>query len=97
VALTGLSRGATDADVQRDVVQHGLQNLAIGHERENRMSEAYAVTGIPAAAVVRDGLVVWRGHPAQLDDPTMTRLLGAAPSTTPCAPAKPFLKRGFGK
>jgi thiol-disulfide isomerase/thioredoxin len=97
VALTALTRGATDADVQRDVVTHKLHGLAVGHEREGRMSEAYAVTGIPAAAVVRDGVVVWRGHPAQLDDAAMARLTGGAASATPCAPAEGFMKKGFGK
>jgi hypothetical protein len=38
------------------------------------MSNAYAVTGIPAAAVVKGGKVVWRGHPAQLTDEVLTKL-----------------------
>jgi thiol-disulfide isomerase/thioredoxin len=32
------------------------------------MAQHFAVQGIPAAAVVKDGKIVWRGHPAQLDD-----------------------------
>jgi thiol-disulfide isomerase/thioredoxin len=91
VLLTKRTRGVTDADVQRDIVTHGLFGLAVGHEREGAMSTAYAVTGIPAAAVVKDGRVLWRGHPAELDDVRMEGWLGAPPSEAPCAPA-----RGFG-
>lgn len=90
VALTKLSQGATDADVQRDIVTHGLLGIAVGHERDGAMSEAYGVTGIPAAAVVKDGFVVWRGHPAQLDDAMVTRLTGATPSTVPCSTPRAF-------
>ncbi len=90
VALTKLTQGATDADVQRDSVTHGLFGLAVGHERNGATSEAYGVTGIPAAAVVRGGIVVWRGHPAQLDDATLARITGATASTAPCAPAATF-------
>ena len=95
VALTKLTQGATDADVQRDIVTHGLLGIAVGHERasgtsEGTTSEAYGVTGIPAAAIVKNGTVVWRGHPAQLDDATLTRLTGATASTAPCAPSTTF-------
>lgn len=95
VALTKLTQGATDADVQRDIVQHGLLGIAVGHERatatsEGTTSDAYRVTGIPAAAVIKDGTVLWRGHPAQLDDAALAKLTGATASTAPCAPASTF-------
>jgi hypothetical protein len=32
------------------------------------MSDYFAVSGIPAAAVIKDGKVVWRGHPGRLTD-----------------------------
>jgi hypothetical protein len=32
------------------------------------------VTGIPAAAVVKGGKVIWRGHPAQLTDDVLGKL-----------------------
>ena len=32
------------------------------------MSQHFNVSGIPAAAVVKDGKIVWRGHPARLTD-----------------------------
>ena len=39
------------------------------------MSSSFAVTGIPAAALVKDGKVVWRGHPARLDDALLDKLM----------------------
>ena len=32
------------------------------------MSQQFNVSGIPAAAVVKDGVIIWRGHPARLSD-----------------------------
>jgi thioredoxin-like negative regulator of GroEL len=32
------------------------------------LSRYFNVSGIPAAAVIKDGKVVWRGHPAQLKE-----------------------------
>ncbi len=90
VLLTKRTRGVTDADVQRDIVTHGLFGLAVGHERDGAMSTAYAVTGIPAAAVVKQGQVVWRGHPAELDDTAMGAWLGASPSDAPCPSPRAF-------
>jgi hypothetical protein len=35
----------------------------------------FNVSGIPAAAVVKDGVVVWRGHPARLNNDILTGML----------------------
>ena len=32
------------------------------------LSEYYGVRGVPAAAVVKGGKVVWRGHPSRIND-----------------------------
>jgi hypothetical protein len=32
------------------------------------ISEYYGVRGVPAAAVVKGGKVVWRGHPSRIND-----------------------------
>ena len=37
-------------------------------KEDGKIAQHFAVQGIPAAAVVKDGKIVWRGHPAQLDD-----------------------------
>ena len=35
---------------------------------DGSLSQYFNVGGIPAAAVVKDGKVVWRGHPARLSE-----------------------------
>lgn len=67
VALTRLTRDATAEAVRAFAQLHGL-TLPIGHEDNGAMAEAYQVVGIPAAAIVKDGVIVWRGHPARLTE-----------------------------
>jgi thiol-disulfide isomerase/thioredoxin len=44
-------------------------NMTYPLAKENgSLANRFGVQGIPAAAVVKDGKIVWRGHPAQLDD-----------------------------
>lgn len=74
VALTKVTKSATDEKVQAFIKEHKLEGIPMGKEAEGAMSTAYAVTGIPAAAVVKGGKVVWRGHPAQLTDEVLTKL-----------------------
>lgn len=74
IALTKVTRTSTDDSVKAFIKANGLTDIAIGREKDGAMSAAYAVEGIPAAAVVRDGKVIWRGHPAMLTDERVTRL-----------------------
>jgi thiol-disulfide isomerase/thioredoxin len=74
IALTRVTKSSTDEAVRAFIAANGLQDIPVGKELDGSMSLAYAVTGIPAAAVVKGGKVIWRGHPAQLDDATMERL-----------------------
>ncbi|MGD8375231.1 MAG: TlpA disulfide reductase family protein [Acidobacteriota bacterium] len=66
LALTRQTRGATDESVESFIAEHGLQ-FPVAKET-GALSAHFAVSGIPAAAVVKDGKVVWRGHPARLSD-----------------------------
>lgn len=66
VGLTKQSKGTSDEDVQAFIDEHKI-TYPIGKE-DGSASNAYAVSGIPAAAVVKDGVVVWRGHPGSLSD-----------------------------
>jgi hypothetical protein len=45
-------------------------------EKDASMSTGFNVTGIPAAALVKEGKVIWRGHPGRLDDATIDKLIG---------------------
>jgi thiol-disulfide isomerase/thioredoxin len=74
IALTKVTKSSTDEKVQAFIKENKLEGIPMGKEAEGAMSNAYAVTGIPAAAVVKDGKVVWRGHPAQLTDEVLTKL-----------------------
>lgn len=73
VGLTRLTRDATEEDVRALIAEHDL-TFPIGRE-DGAYSEALGVQGIPAAALVRDGEVVWRGHPAKLENATFEALL----------------------
>jgi thiol-disulfide isomerase/thioredoxin len=66
VVLTQLTKSATKDNMKAFIAENHL-TYPVGHEG-GATSEAFAVTGIPAAAVIKDGVVVWRGHPAKLTD-----------------------------
>lgn len=75
IALTKVTKSSTDEIVDQFVKDNKL-NFPVGKEPEGGpMSQAYAVTGIPAAALVKDGKVIWRGHPARLTDDVLDKLL----------------------
>ncbi|MCB9682592.1 MAG: TlpA family protein disulfide reductase [Alphaproteobacteria bacterium] len=86
VGITRMSRGVTEADVIGFAGASGV-GFALGYDADGDLSEAYGVQGIPSAAIVRDGVVVWRGHPQLLDADRLQRVL-AAPRT-PSADALP--------
>jgi thiol-disulfide isomerase/thioredoxin len=73
VALTKLTRGATDEKVQA-MIQEGGLDFPIAKET-GALSEYFNISGIPAAAVVKDGRVIWRGHPANLSDAVLKGML----------------------
>jgi len=66
VGLTKQSRDTSDEAVIEFIAENSL-TYAMGRET-GEISSAYAVSGIPAAALVKDGTVLWRGHPGQLSD-----------------------------
>jgi alkyl hydroperoxide reductase subunit AhpC len=77
VAMTKVTKSATDEKVVEFLKENKVK-FPVGKEKDGSMSKAYAVSGIPAAALVKDGKVIWRGHPARLDDATVDKLLGGA-------------------
>lgn len=74
VAMTKVTKSATDEKVV-EFLKESKAKYPVGKEKDGSMSKAYAVSGIPAAALVKDGKVIWRGHPARLDDETIDKLL----------------------
>lgn len=67
VGLTKQTRGITDDQVTAFIKENNVA-YPIAKEQGEAMSEHYGVRGIPAAAVVKDGKIVWRGHPARVTD-----------------------------
>jgi len=77
VGLTKLTKSSTEEGVMEFIKENKLEGVPMGKEQGSAMSDAFAVTGIPAAAVVQGGKVVWRGHPAQLTDDVLGKLTGS--------------------
>lgn len=66
LGLTKVTKSATDEKVEAFCAANGLSFPVL---KESGQASAYFnVSGIPAAAVIRDGKVVWRGHPARLNE-----------------------------
>ena len=66
VGVTKITKSATE-----DGVASFITDNQVGYpvaKEDGSLSQHFAVSGIPAAAVVKDGKVVWRGHPATLSD-----------------------------
>ena len=66
VGLTRVSKSSTEESAKAMLADQDI-GFVIGKEN-GRVSEAYAVAGIPAAVVIQGGKVVWRGHPNKITD-----------------------------
>lgn len=74
VGLTKVTRSATDEAVEAFIKEKNI-SYPIGKEKGGNLSGHYNVSGVPAAAIVKDGKIVWRGHPARIDDVLLDKLL----------------------
>ena len=75
VGLTKETKGATEEQVKAFVKEHSV-TYPIAKEAGQETSEYYGVKGIPAAIVIKDGKVVWRGHPARITDAMLDKFVG---------------------
>ena len=66
IGLTRINRSATEEAVQ-DLIDQNQIKYPIAKE-DGSVANYFAVSGIPAAAVVKNGKVVWRGHPRHISD-----------------------------
>ena len=66
LGLTKITRSATDEKVVAFISENKIQ-YPIAKEN-GELSAYFNVSGIPAAAVLKNGKVIWRGHPAQIDE-----------------------------
>ena len=66
IGVTKITKSSTDEKVRELLLSSNVTfPIAKGN---GALSEHMNVSGIPAAAVVKDGVVIWRGHPARLDE-----------------------------
>ena len=66
VGLTKLSKSSTEEKLT-DFINEKQVQYPIAKE-DGSISKYFNVSGVPAAAVIRNGEVVWRGHPARLGE-----------------------------
>lgn len=71
LALTRLSRDTPIKEVRQLLKSSGARFPVAVETGE--IAARFGVEGIPAAAVVQDGVIVWRGHPQQLGDEALDR------------------------
>lgn len=74
IGLTKVTKSATDEAVETFIKEKGIK-FPMAKETGGTMSQAYSVSGIPAAAIVKDGKVAWRGHPARLTDDMLEKII----------------------
>ena len=81
IGLTKVSKRSTEESAKAMLADQDI-GFVIGKEN-GRVSDAYAVSGIPAAVVIQDGKVIWRGHPNKIGDVAIERWLGIQPPPQP--------------
>lgn len=69
IGLTKQSKNITDTQVT-DFMASANVTYPVAKEAAGATSPSkyYGVSGVPAAAVLKDGKVVWRGHPGRITD-----------------------------
>ena len=73
VGLTKINKSATPEKVSEFIKE---QSITYPIAKENgSLSKYFKVQGIPAAALINSGKIVWRGHPARLPDQLLKKYL----------------------
>ncbi len=73
VGFTQISKTATEEKVEAFISESKVSYPIA--KTQSKTNSYFNVSGIPAAAVVKDGKIVWRGHPAQLNSDKLRRWL----------------------
>ncbi len=66
IGVTRLTKSSTDQAVQDFLAQVKVDYPMA--KVDGSLAKYFSIGGIPAAAVVKDGKVVWRGHPVRISD-----------------------------
>lgn len=70
----GQARGDNPEEAMKTYIKNAKVNLPIAKDAGS-VNDLFNVKGLPAAAIVKDGKVVWRGNPMTLTDSTLQSLL----------------------
>jgi thiol-disulfide isomerase/thioredoxin len=73
VGLTRLTKNATEEQALTFIKDRGVTYPTAKETGE--LSAYFNVSGIPAAAILKDGKVVWRGNPSRIDDAMIAKYL----------------------
>ncbi|MCP3981280.1 MAG: TlpA family protein disulfide reductase [bacterium] len=73
VALTKINKSATEEKVLAFMTEKSVSYPAA--KENGDLSRHFNVSGIPAAAMVKDGKVIWRGHPARLSEQAVRAMM----------------------
>jgi thiol-disulfide isomerase/thioredoxin len=74
IGLTKVNRSATPETVIEFIKENSI-TYPIAME-DGSMTKYFKVQGIPAAALISNGKIVWRGNPARLPDQLLKKYLG---------------------
>lgn len=74
VGVTTLSKGVDEARARKLVEELGL-TFPQAADRQRVVADRFGVEAWPRAYVVRDGRIVWEGHPSHLDEASLGALL----------------------
>lgn len=74
VAVTKVSKTSTDEQVEAFIKEKAVTYPVV--KEGGKISERYGIRGIPAAAVVKDGKIVWKGHPASINQAMIEGWIG---------------------
>ncbi len=73
IGVTKINKSATEEKVVEFIAEKDI-NYPIAKENGS-LTKYFNVSGIPAAALVSKGKIVWRGHPARLNDKSLEGFL----------------------
>eukprot|EP00741_Cyanophora_paradoxa_P013322 tig00020684_g12865.t1 len=66
LGLTQITAPSTEELVEKFLAENSI-SFPVAQE-DARLSKRFGVKGIPAAALVKDGIIEWRGHPKMVED-----------------------------
>ena len=66
VGLTKINKSATPEKVRQFIAEEGI-DYPIAKE-DGSLSRHFKVSGIPAAAILKDNVIIWRGHPSWVSE-----------------------------